>query len=196
MYDLNPLMPGATDATYGETVTTTVSASNPNPAACRTWAAVIFRYPSLADVDHHGLPDGLEDAPAGLKDPDDTVLPNLNAMGAASTHRHLFVEYNAMRAVPNTTYGSVDAPYPNTTAACYNPASKSCIDAVGHHHFPTPEDWKRIGDRFKAQTPPITLHVDVGNVSAYHGLGVVQHSDWVDDYTSTAADEYLVGNGV
>ncbi len=33
-------------------------------------------------------------------------------------------------------------------------------------------------------------------MSAYHTLGVVQHTDWVDDYTSTAADGYLIGNGV
>ena len=33
-------------------------------------------------------------------------------------------------------------------------------------------------------------------MSAYHGLGVVHHTDWVDDYTSTAADEYLVGSGI
>ena len=49
----------------------------------------------VADVDDDGLPDGLEDAPGGLKDPNDAELPNLNAMGAASTHRDLFVEYNA-----------------------------------------------------------------------------------------------------
>jgi hypothetical protein len=197
---------GTPDSTYGATVTTTVSATNTTPAACRVWGAVIYST-EVADVDHDGLPDGLEDAPNPLRDDaNEPELPNLHAMGAASTHRDLFVEYNAMWAGDNpftpadegltTTYGSTDAPYPNTTEACYHSATKSCIDTVGHHHFPTPEDWKRIGDRFKAQNPPITLHVDVGNVSAYHGLGVVQHTDWEDDYTSTAADEYLVGNGV
>jgi hypothetical protein len=204
-YDLGTtgpaFMPGTTNPAdrYGETVTTTVSATNTTPAACRAWAAVFFST-EVADVDDDGLPDGLEDAPGGLKDPNDAELPNLNAMGAKSRnpdnslHPDLFVEYNAMYAEPGTTYGSVDAPYPNTTAACYDPATKSCTDAVGHHHFPTPEDFKRIGDRFKAQN--ITFHVDVGSVLTYHGLGVVPHTDWVDDYTSTAADEYLVGSGI
>ena len=193
----NPFMPGVTNDSdrYGETVTTTVSASNTTPAACRAWTAVFFST-QVADVDHDGLPDAVEDAPGGLKDPNDAELPNLNAMGAASTHRDLFVEYNAMWAAPGTTYGSVNAPYPNTTAACYNANAKSCTDDFGHHHFLTPEDIKRIGDRYKAHN--ITLHVDVGSVSAYHGLGVVQHTDWVDDYTLSAGtnDEYLVGNGV
>src|SRR4029077_2664809 len=34
----------------------------------------------------------------------------------------------------------------------------------------------------------------VGDVGAYHSLGVFQHSTWVDDYTSTVADAYLIGN--
>ena len=57
------------DPAYGDTVTTTVSASNTSPAACRTWAAIIYST-EVADVDQDGLPDGLEDAPGGLKDPD------------------------------------------------------------------------------------------------------------------------------
>ena len=52
------------------------------------------------------------------------------------------------------------------------------------------------------------MHFDVGKIGnanncnndplphSYHCLGVVTHTDWVDDYTSTAADMYLVGNGV
>ncbi len=52
---------------------------------CLTWGAVIFST-AVADVDDDGLPDGLEDNPAGLTDPDGRVLPNLNAMGAASRY--------------------------------------------------------------------------------------------------------------
>ena len=71
-------------------------------------------------------------------------------MGAAHTHKDLFVEYNSMYADPGTTWGSADAPYPNTTAACYDPATQSCTDRDGHHHIPTPEVLKRLGDRYAA----------------------------------------------
>ena len=104
----NPIYFG--DPAYGDTVTTTVSASNTSPAACRTWAAIIYST-EVADVDQDGLPDGLEDAPGGLKDPDGTQLPDLNGMGAKSKnqnnspHPDLFVEYNAMYADnPGTTW--------------------------------------------------------------------------------------------
>ena len=53
-----------------------------------------------------------------------------------------------------------------------------------------PKVLKRVGDRYAAHG--ITAHFDVGDVAAYHALGLVTHSDWVDDYTSTAADNYLV----
>ena len=140
----------------------------------------------VADVDHDGLPDGLEDAPrsdvrtrqlaAGGAE-----LPNLNAMGASSGHKDLFIEINSMKADPGTIYGSAAAPYPNTTADCYDPATQSCTDGNGHHHIPTPEVLKRIGDRFAAHN--IAVHFDVGNLSAYHALGTsAAHSDWVDDY--------------
>ena len=62
---------GTPDSTYGATVTTTVSATNTSPAACRVWGAVIYST-EVADVDHDGLPDGLEDF-RGLKDPDGTA---------------------------------------------------------------------------------------------------------------------------
>ncbi len=193
---------GTPDSTYGATVTTTVSASNTSPAACRAWAAIIYST-EVADVDHDGLPDGLEDAPANapLSDPDGAELPNLHAMGAASTHPDLFVEYNAMYADPGTTWGSAAAPYPNTKAACYN--AGSCTDTVGHHHIPTPEVLTRLGDRYAAHG--ITVHFDVGKIGnanncnndpGYHCLGVVPHTDWVDDYTlpvgTNPNDKYLV----
>jgi len=186
-------MPGApgTSERYGESVTTTVSASNTTPAACRAWAAVIFSTDVL-DADDDGLPDGLEDAPDGLRDPPGFVaqpgepepqgaeLPNLHAMGATSGHKDLFIEINSMKALPGTIYGSADAPYPNTTADCYDPVTKSCTDGNGHDHIPTPDVLKRIGDRFAAHN--IAVHFDVGNLSTYHAHGQVSHSDWVDNY--------------
>jgi hypothetical protein len=199
-------MPGSSDSTYGENVTTSVSASNTTPAACRAWTAVFASF-NVLDFDGDGLPDGVEDGLA-TKDPDNTNLPNLKAMGAKSKnaddtpHRDLFVEYNAMWAAAGTTYGSVNAPYPNTAADCYDNDTKSCTDTAGHQHFLTPEDFKRIGDRYKLNK--ITAHFDVGKLGVfgdctlhpgYHCLGVVPHTDWVDDYTSHAADEYLVGSG-
>jgi hypothetical protein len=210
-YALTSVMPGITTQSdrYGETVTTTVQASNSSPAACRAWGAVFFSTDVL-DFDNDGLPDGVEDASGGLRDPNGVDLPNLNAMGAKSKnandtpHPDLFVEINAMWAAGDdpatsdvfegTTYGSTSAPYPNTTADCYDPDTKACADAAGHHHFPTPADLKKIGDRYAAQG--ITAHFDVGDVTAYHGLGTVPHADWVDNYASTEADAYLVGNGV
>ncbi len=86
------------DPAYGDTVTTTVSASNTSPAACRAWAAIIYST-EVADVDHDGLPDGLEDAPGGLKDPDGAELPNLHAMGAASNTQNSPIRISSL----NTT---------------------------------------------------------------------------------------------
>ncbi len=187
---------------FGETVTTTVDHQPANGSDdCLTWGAVIFST-AVADVDDDGLPDGLEDNPAGLTDPDGRVLPNLNAMGAASRdplpngplHKDIFVEVNAMWAAEGTSYGSV----------------RRTSDGR-HNHMPTPENLKMIGDAFKARG--ITAHFDVGDIVDYHlpnpptpehplpygdpkKFGVVGHSDWVDDYTSTVADGYLVPNGI
>jgi hypothetical protein len=191
-------------ATFGETVMTTVDHS---PASgsddCLTWGAVIFST-AVADVDDDGLPDGLEDNPAGLTDPDGRELPNLNAMGAASRdplpngplHPDIFIEVNAMWAAAGTSYGSLQHPF--------SPTEPIRTDSVGHNHMPTPENLKMIGDAFAARG--ITAHFDVGDIDAYHApnpdppngvydpkkFGVVQHSDWEDDYTSTVADDYLV----
>src|SRR5262249_3457093 len=66
---------------YGETATTTVSHSGGGAYDCLTWGAVVFST-AIADVDHDGIPDGLEDAAAGapLKDPNGVTLPDLKAM--------------------------------------------------------------------------------------------------------------------
>ena len=58
---------------FGETATTTVDHSGGGSYDCLTWAAVIFST-AVADVDHDGIPDGLEDAAGGLKDPKGTDL--------------------------------------------------------------------------------------------------------------------------
>jgi hypothetical protein len=186
-YDVTSLMnPGSSSGLYGETVTTKVH-HQPGTGGndCLTWGAVVFST-AVADVDHDGLPDGLEDAFGVLKDPDDTELPNLKAMGAGSDQRDIFIEANAMRADPGTSYGSPEAPFSSTQV--------TRTDSVGHHHLPTPEVLKMVGDVYAAKG--IRPHFDVGNVADYHSLGVVPHTDWVDDYTSTEADHYLVGNGV
>jgi hypothetical protein len=61
--------------------------------------------------------------------------------------------------------------------------------------MPTPDVLKLVGDAYAAHG--ITAHFDVGphevgDPNGYHGLGVISHSDWVDDYTSLAAESYLV----
>jgi hypothetical protein len=155
-YDVSQLMPG-TDYHdgFGETANTTIHVANANPKACRTSAAVIFST-AVADVDADGIPDGLEDAPGELHDPPTRanplgdVLPNLNAMGANSGHRDLFVEFNAMQAAPGTTYGSV-------------------TDPSGHNHLPTPDVLTMLGDAYASHG--VTPHFDVGDPTAYHNLG-------------------------
>lgn len=152
------------NATFGETAVTTLGA-NPTPLECRSIAAMIFSTP-VADVDHDGLPDGLEDAPNGLSDPPTvaspggTPLPNLNAMGASSSHPDLFIEINAMWAPAGTSYGAVGAPYSSSTT--------TLTDTVGHNHMPTPDVLKMIGDVYAAHG--IAVHFDVGPSAQYQSL--------------------------
>jgi hypothetical protein len=153
---------------------------------------------AVADVDHDGLPDGLEDAVSGLSDPPSPgfpsgqPLPNLNAMGASSTlnsapHPDVFIEVNAMRTLVTKNHGSATAPY-NSTAT----PPQITVPVPPHTHLPTPEVLKLIADAYVAHG--ITPHFDVGDLTSYHNLGVIPHTDWVDDYTSTAADPYLVSS--
>ena len=178
------------DDRYGETATTTVDHYGGGAYDCLTWAAVIFST-AVADVDHDGIPDGLEDAPRGLKDPNGERLPNLHAMGASSRHKDIFLEFNGLWAPAGTSYGGPNAPYTSKIT--------TLTDPNGHNHMPTPENLKMIGDAYAAHL--ITAHFDVGDIGIYHApnplkdprkLGVVSHVDWVDDYTSTVADQYLV----
>ena len=182
-FDVTALMNLATNSSvYGETVTAKIDHQPATGAQdCLSLGTVIFST-TVKDIDKDGLPDGLEDAPAGLKDPDNTDLPNLNAMGANSGHKDLFVEFSSMWAAPGTSYGSVNAPI--------KPGTPTVTDLNGHHHRPTPEMLKMIGDTYAGRG--VTPHFDVGDITSYHSLGVVNHTDWVDDYTSTAADGYLV----
>jgi hypothetical protein len=176
-------------AQYGETATTAVDHQKTSPYECLTWGAVVFST-AVADVDNDGIPDGLEDALTPLKDPGmgpDEYLPDLNAMGASSARKDVFIEINAMRAAPGTTYGSGDD-------------QKTDLD--GHTHMPSPEVLEMVGRALKnapVANPDgsygIRAHFDVGNIDPggpYRSLGVVHRADWVSDYTSTEADEYLV----
>ena len=158
----------------------------------------------MQDNDHDGLPDGLEDATAAMTDPDGTALPKLKAMGGGSDQPDVYLEANAMRADAGTSYGSATAPYD----LAKNITTKT--DLNGHHHLPTPADIKLIGDRLGLHN--IRLHVDVGPLTessglcsangsgglpiCYHSRPDVGHADWVDNYSSTDADAYLVGSGL
>jgi hypothetical protein len=215
-YTVSGLMNPGNSSTggYGETATTTVDHSGGGGYDCLTWGAVIFST-AVQDAETNGdggalgdgLPDGLEEASGGLKDPDGQDLPDLKDMGASSGHRDLFIEVNAMWAEAGTSWGSATAPYDSArctstdTSGCKvtDPGFLTCpatdslpADCVlrGHHHVPAPADLKLIGDRYAAHG--ITTHFDVGNIAAYHDLGVVYHADWEDDYTSADADAYLV----
>ncbi len=163
---------------FGETVKTTLF-QNENPKDCKALGAIVFST-SVLDADGDGLPDGLEDAPGGLLNPNGEPLPNLNATGAHSSHKDLFVEVNAMQADPGTTYGSAAAPINPPPSSIF-----SATDLDGHNHLPTPEVLKMVGDVYAANG--ITPHFDVGDIASYHALG--------GDYASLDADSYLVGAG-
>jgi hypothetical protein len=192
-YDVSTLMnPGNNSGGgFGETATATVNHSAGGGNDCLTWEGVIFST-ALADVDHDGLPDGLEDATSGLKDPATPAfpsgqpLPNLNAMLASSSHEDIFIEVNAMRTFATKVHGSSTYPY-NSTAT----PPVTSVNVPPHTHMPTPAVLKLVGDAYVAHG--ITPHFDVGDLSAYHSLGVIPHAGFEnDDYTSFEAESYLV----
>lgn len=190
-FDVSSLMPG-TDGSdgFGEIVTTSVDhgANNENatPYECLTWAAIIFST-AVADTDHDGLPDGIEDTPGGLRDPPTAAfpqgepLPNLHGMGARVGQRDLIVEFNAMYAQPGTTYGSASAPY--------NATHDSVTDHAGHNHMPTPAVLRRVGEAYLAGG--ITAHFDVGDLAAYRQLGP-EYACLDDAGSECDANAYLV----
>ena len=119
-------------------------------------------------------------------------LPNLYAMGARSAvasvpHPDLFLEINAMRTEVAKNHGSSSAPYAPYNGAGTTPAT---VSVPAHTHMPSPQVLKLIGDAYFDHG--ITPHFDVGNIDDYHDLGVVAHTDWVDDYMSPEVDTYLV----
>ena len=203
-YDVSALMTPGNNSSggFGETATAKIRHLPGGGDDCLTLEGIIFST-AVADADPNsdggpagdGIPDGIEDAVGGLTDANGEPLPNLNAMGASSAHRDLFIEFNAMVAAPGTTYGSLSAPYDATHT--------SVTDVLGHTHMPTPEVLKWIGDSYAGHG--IAAHFDVGPLdnsggtcdgpglpACYRSLGVIPHADWVDDYTSLAADAYLV----
>src|SRR6185312_1867060 len=124
---------------FGETATVTLSHGNSNPYECLTWSAMIFST-TVADTDGDGLPDGIEAATGGLKDPDGTPLPNLNAMGARVGQKDVFVEINAMKTDVPQTYGGVQAP--------------------PHNHMPSASVLNSVGDALLSAG--VKVHFDVG----------------------------------
>ncbi len=194
---------------FGETVTTSLHHTPANGGYdCLAWGAVIFST-SVADVDHDGLPDGLEDSTTGLKDPATPAFPSgqplpllgPGGMGASSAQPDIFLEFNAMRTTTTKTHGSSTAPYPDVVA----PAVTK--DVPAHTHMPSPDDLRSLADAYMARG--IRPHFDVGNITDYHKIGEaydgtndpanpnfgkIQHPDWVDDFSAanTTADQFLV----
>ena len=186
-YDVSSKMQQASSPVsgFGETATTEVDHTNNTPYECLSWAAVIFST-AVKDVDADGLPDGLEDATSTLKDPYPgdpannqvgTDLPRLNAMGASSSHKDVFIEMNGMWT-PGASYGAAEAPFSTILDI------DTVTDSAGHNHLPTPAVIKLLGDALINAPTPIALHVDVGDTGDYKALG--------PDYKVNIADAYLV----
>jgi hypothetical protein len=139
----NPTYP-VTLAANDSAVTTSVQPTG-NSMDCLEWGAVVFST-EVADVDHDGIVDAIEDANPALSDPDGASLPNLKLMGAGSEQPDLFVEFGYMVN-------------PTPTASAPNPWSAS--SGVGaHSHLPAYEALKMAGDAFKRAG--IRAHFDVG----------------------------------
>ena len=163
--DVSALMtPNGNTSAYGETVSTSIFHSPASgPKDCVSSGAVVFST-AVADVDTDGLPDALENAQTPLLDAEGTEPPNLFAMGAGDhglgNKQDIFIEVNAMKADPGTSYGSATAPFSAT-----EPIK---TDAVGHHHMPTPYVLKMVGDAFAARD--IRVHFDVGDLERYRTI--------------------------
>jgi hypothetical protein len=159
---LNPLMPGAPDATYGETVTVTVGHSKRSPYDCLSFAAAIFSTAEKDDEDD-GIPDGLEQPGSSLKDANGLTLPNLYAMGARVGQKDIFIQMDAMRSNGTLAYGSDSAPFP------YSPIATVPDVPGGHDHMPTAAATKIIIDSYlnAPLSSRVVPHLDVGNPAAY-----------------------------
>ena len=184
-------MPGffnaSVDKPFGEYVTTSVAHSNQNQGECEALGAILFSA-QVKDDDGDGLPDGLEDparlpapsnADGGVSDPDGRLLPNLYAMGARLDQRDLIAEFNAMWAADETTYGT---------------GPTAITDHNGHHHMPSPEVLKMVGDVYRHKgdpSNPIHPHFDVGNPAAYYAMFCGTNSACITAATA-AVGAYLV----
>jgi Bacterial Ig domain len=158
---------------FGGSAITTVNYQNANPQHCSTWGGIIFSTPVL-DADQDGLPDALEasstsggfpwrnpDGPEpSVADPNaqnfpNTLLPDLNAMGARTGRKDILVEVNALSTISLGTmrYGDASAPYDSANNIPF-------VDIPEHTHLPFPEALKLVGDAFLAKG--IHVHFDVG----------------------------------
>jgi hypothetical protein len=205
--DVSALMtPNGNSSAYGETVSTSIVHSPSSGGYdCLASGAVVFST-AVEDEDSDGLPDALENAQTPLLDANGSELPHLFAMGAGDhglgNAKDVFIEINAMRAGPGTSYGSASAPFSATETIK--------TDSVGHIHMPTPYVLRLVGDAFAERD--IRVHFDVGDLTRYRTIaahcipdegevdctpvpGIVEHADFVDDYTSPEADAYLIATG-
>ena len=162
--DVSRFMPGSAGSEYGETAVTSVSHSNSSPYECLAWAAVVFST-AVEDVDHDGLPDGLETAQ--LRDPAAICCPICRRWAPRRRRRTC--------SSRSTRCGRRQE---RPTARARNLR----VDVTGHHHLPSPQVLKLVGDAYKNApvlnpdgTTGIRAHFDVGSVAAYHGLGQVHH---------------------
>ncbi len=184
--DMSARMPGADllDG-YGETVSTGVDHGGAGANDCLTIQAVIFSA-ALKDDDHDGIPDGVEDGIA-TKDADGSPLPSFPA-SVSSSHKDILVEMDAMQAAPETSYGSLSAPYNSKKCIVGGDMSECTVtDHVGHSHLPTPASVKILIDAYK--NAPIT---NIGWTGADGSSGIYPHFDVGDpaSYISALGSDY------
>ena len=165
---MNPPAAKTSLTDYGETVTTTVAHTPANGGYdCLTWAAMIFST-AVADRDHDGVPDGIEDSTQDLKDPPtsdsrgtaaaESACDGAGTIGELRRPRRLHrdqrdadergqVPRGAERAVPRR-----------------HGAGVLQIRAGAHAHAHA----RSAGaDRRRIQAKGIRAHFDVGDITAY-----------------------------
>ena len=195
--ETNPANPASE---LGEFVTTRVSHTS-TKRECLAWGAIIFST-QVADNDPtltggrlgDGLPDGLEDAPNGLKDPNGVQLPNLNAMGASSAYQDLFVELNAMWTTPDTRGDSDPANDVSTGPITYGTHQYATTDPDGHSHILSPPNIAELGAMYGGRG--IRAHFDVGDPQIYRDRYVLECDKTRElaqcQDEADAADQYLI----
>ena len=104
----------------------------------------------MKDSDDDGLLDRWEASAAPIYDPRGQQLPNLNAMGASSTVKDVFIEVGYMHTDENGDGVPDDASYGG-------------VVKQGHAHLPGHDALKLMGDAFaNAPSGRVNLHFDVG----------------------------------